>query len=210
MLDLLTLESSSADRRLLDALEMVRRHQRSRRKLLEVTLDLGFASQRWQAVVQQRHDGKVLLDRHALELCVFMYLAKALQSGDLYVVGSGAYDDYRVQLLSWDECDRRLEDYGAAVKLPTEASKFVSELRDKLDELTETVDAGFLDNSALRIDPDGTPHLIRQAAQPLPQGLQAFEQAIRERLPERHLLDVLKHVQHWSSFTPSWLPFTSV
>jgi len=135
LLDLLTLESSSADTRLLKALEVVHQHQRSRRKLLDVTLDLGFASQRWQAFVQQRYDGEVLLDRHALELCVFMYLAEALQSGDVYVVGSGAYDDYRTQLLPWDECDRRLGEYGAAVKLPTEATGFVAELREKLDEL---------------------------------------------------------------------------
>jgi TnpA family transposase len=175
---------------------------------LNVTLDLGFASQRWQVFVQHRQDGEVLLDRHALELCVFMYLAEALQSGDLYVVGSGAYDDYRAQLLPWDECERRLDDYGAAVKLPTGASKFVSELQGKLEELATTVDAGFPDNSALWIDPDGTPHLIRQAAQPLPQGLQAFEQAIRERMPERHLLDVLKHVQHWSSFTRHFGPLS--
>ena len=208
LLSLLTLESSNADTRLLEALEVVRQHQRSRRKLLSVALDLGFASQRWQAFVQQRQDGEFLLDRHALELCTFMYLAEALQTGDLYVIGSGAYDDYRAQLLPWDECDRRLDDYGAAVKLPTEASRFVSELRDKLDALAETVDAGFPDNSALRIDPDGTPHLIRQAATPLPQGLQAFEQAIRERMPERHLLDVLKHVQHWSSFTHHFGPLS--
>lgn len=117
LLDLLKLESSSADTRLLKALDVVHQHQRSRRKVLTVTLDLGFASQRWQAFVQQRQDGEVLLDRHALELCVFMYLAEALQSGDLYVAGSGAYDDYRAQLLPWDECDRRLDDYGAAVKL---------------------------------------------------------------------------------------------
>jgi hypothetical protein len=208
LLDLLTLESSSADTRLLDALDVVRQHQRSRRKVLNVSLDLGFASQRWHAFVQQRQNGEVLLGRHALELCVFMYLAEALQSGDLYVVGSGAYDDYRAQLLPWDECDRRLDDYGTAVKLPTEASRFVCELRDKRDELARTVGASFPDNSALRIDPDGTPHLIRQVAQPLPQGLRDFEEAIRARMPERHLLDVLKHVQHWSVFTRHFGPLS--
>ncbi len=207
-LGLLTLKSSSADTRLLDALEIVRQHQRSRHKALNVSLDLGFASQRWQAFVQQRQDGEILLDRHAMELCVFMYLAEALQSGDLYAVGSGAYDDYRAQLLPWDECDRRLDDYGAAVKLPKDAAGFVAELRGKLDELTKEVDAGFPDNSALRIDPDGIPHLIRQAAQRLPPGLYAFEQAIRARMPERHLLDVLKHTQHWSSFTRHFGPLS--
>jgi hypothetical protein len=208
LLDLLTLESSSVDRRLLEAMDVVREHPRSRRKTLNVALDLGFASQRWQAFVQQRQDGEALMDRHALELCVFMYLAEALQSGDLYVVGSGAYDDYRAQLLPWDECRNRFEAYAAAVKRPTEATQFVSDLRNTLNDLARTVDAGFPDNSALRIDPDGTPHLIRQAAQPLPQGLQTFEQAIRERMPERHLLDVLKHVQHWSSFTRHFGPLS--
>lgn len=103
--------------------------------------------------------------------------------------------------------DTRLLD-ALEIVLQHQPSRFVSELRDKLEELARTVDAGFPDNSALRIDQDGTPHLIRQVAQPLPQGLQAFEQAIRERMPERHLLDVLKHVQHWSSFTHHFGPLS--
>jgi TnpA family transposase len=208
LLDLLTLGSSSADMRLLETLDVVRQHQRSRRQVLNISLDLRFASQRWQAFVQKKQDGEILLDRHALELCVFMYLAEALQSGDLYVVGSGAYDDYRAQLLPWNECDRRLDDYGAAVKLPTDATGFVAELREKLGKLAKKVDAGFPDNSALRIDPDGSPHLVRQAAQALPQGLYAFEEAIRVRMPERHLLDVLKHTEHWCSFTRHFGPLS--
>lgn len=208
LLEQLTLASSSMDTRLLDALDVVRQHQGCRRSGLNVTLDLGFASRRWQSFVEHRQDGDVILDRRALELCVLMYLAEALQSGDLYVVGSGAYDDYRTQLLTWDECERRLEHYGAEVKLPTEVGRFVSELRDTLDALATCVDTGFPHNSALRIDPDGTPHLIRQAAQPLPPGLQTFEQAIRDRMPERHLLDVLKHAQHWCSFTRHFGPLS--
>jgi len=208
LFDLLTLESSTRDTRLLEALDVVRQHQRSRRETLNVSLDLGFASQRWQAFVQQRENGEVLLGRHALELCVFMYLAEALQSGDLYVIGSGAYDDYRAQLRPREECARRLDDYGAAVGLPSNASGFVAELRDKLAKLAKEVDAGFPDNSALTIDPDGTPHLIRQPARRLPDGLYAFEEAIRARMPERHLLDVLKHTQHWSSFTRHFGPLS--
>jgi TnpA family transposase len=208
LLDLLTLGSSTRDTRVLEALDVVRQHQHSRREALSVSLDLGFASQRWQAFVRKSENGEILLGRHALELCVFMYLAEALQSGDLYVIGSGAYDDYRAQLLPWEECARRLEDYGAAVGLPNDASRFVAELRDKLAKLAKEVDAGFPDNSALTIDPDGTPHLIRQPAQRLPDGLYAFEEAIRARMPERHLLDVLKHTQHWSSFTRHFGPLS--
>lgn len=207
-LDLLTLESSTRDTRLLEALDVVRQHPHSRRRALNVSLDLGFASQRWQAFVQKRENGEVLLGRHALELCVFMYLAEALQRGDLYVIGSGAYDDYRAQLLPWEVCARRLDDYGAAIGLPNHASGFIADLRDKLAKLAKEVDAGFPDNSALTIGPDGTPHLIRQPAQRLPDGLYAFEEAIRARMPERHLLDVLKHTQHCSSFTRHFGPLS--
>lgn len=208
LLERLTLASSSADTRLLAALDSVRRHQRCRRPRLNITVDLSFASLRWQAFVQPRQPSDSGLDRQALELCVLMYLAEALQSGDLYVVGSGAYDDYRAQLLPWSECLNRLEDYGAAVKRPTHAPAFVAELRDTLQDLAQAVDAGFPDNSALSITANGTPQLIRQAAQPVPPGLQAFEEAIRRRMPERHLLDVLKHAQHWSAFTRHFGPLS--
>jgi hypothetical protein len=44
------------------------RHRRSRREASSVLPDLGFASQRWQAFVQKRENGEILLGRHALEL----------------------------------------------------------------------------------------------------------------------------------------------
>jgi TnpA family transposase len=208
LLDLLRLESSTRDTRLLDALAVVRLHQHSRRDALSVSLDLGFASQRWQTYVRERVNGELLLGRRALELCVFMHLAEALQSGDVFVVGSGAYADYRTQLLPWSDCDQRLIEYGTAVGLPGNASEFVAELRDQLTRLAAQTDADFPDNGALTIDADGTPHLIRQPPQRLPDGLYAFEEAVRTRMPERHLLDVLKHAQHWSSFTRHFGPLS--
>ncbi len=126
----------------------------------------------------------------------------------MFVVGSGAYADYRSQLLPWNDCDQRLADYGAALGVPTNASNFVADLRDQLTRFAEQVDAGFPDNSSLTIDTDGTPHLIRQPRQRIPEGLYAFEEAVRARMPERHLLDVLKHAQYWSSFTRHFGPLS--
>ncbi|NEV65352.1 Tn3 family transposase, partial [Thiorhodococcus minor] len=102
LLDLLQLESSTRDHRLLEALVVVRQHQGSRRSALAASVDVGFASQRWQAFVREDVNGKVFHGRRALELCVFMYLAEALQSGDVFVVSSGACADYRAQPLAWD------------------------------------------------------------------------------------------------------------
>ena len=206
LFDLLDLRSATSDSRLLDAYRIVREHRGSRRAALPVALDLGFASQRWQTFVRERSGEKTLVRRRALELCVFVHLADALKSGDVFVVGSGAFADYRAQLLPWAECVPRLEEYCTAVGLPANATTFVAELRQRLTWLAEQVDAGFADNSELSIDADGTPHLTRLGPQRLPEGLAAFEAAVRERMPERHVLDVLKHAQHWSSFARHFGP----
>jgi hypothetical protein len=36
---------------------------------------------------------------------VFSYVAEELRTGDLSVAGSEKYADYRVQLLSWEQCE---------------------------------------------------------------------------------------------------------
>jgi len=72
LLDLLQLEASTRDMRLLEVLAVVRQHQRSRRDVLTVSLDLGFASQRWQVFVQERLNDETQINRRALEVCVVL------------------------------------------------------------------------------------------------------------------------------------------
>jgi len=117
------------------------------------------------------------------------------KAADLYVPGSGAYDDYRTQLLPWAQCEAQLGRYGQAVGLPTSGHDLVATLRRRLNELVTEVDNGFPDNSELTIDPDGTPHLKRQRSKPLPRICRPSRRPFR--MPERHLLDILKHVHHW-------------
>ena len=53
---------------------------------------------------------------------------------------------------------------------------------------------------------DGTPHLKRLPAQPVPEDLATLEALLKARLPERHLLDVLKNVQYWVGYTRHFGP----
>ena len=104
LLDLMDIRSATQDRSLLDALAVVSRHRHARRDEVLGDVDLGFASQRWQGFVAKRRSGPGTFDRRALEVCVFVHLADALQTGDLYVVGAETFADYRAQLLPWAEC----------------------------------------------------------------------------------------------------------
>lgn len=206
LLELLELRSASQDTRLLEALDVVIRHRHARRQRLSPAIDLGFASQRWQNFVRVRDRGEFVIDRHALEVCVFLHLANALRSGDLYVVGSQSYADYRTQLLPWETCRLGLADYCEQLDLPQTGAEHTARLRAALTQAARDVDTGFPDNSQLSIDPDGVPHLKRQKSTALPDGLEAFEAMVRERMPERHLLDILKHAHHWAGYTRHFGP----
>ena len=143
----------------------------------------------------------------ALEICVtLVYLADALQTGDLYIVGAETFADYRTQLLPWAECEARLPAYCAALGIPERGQDFAAALKAELTTLAAAVDGDFPANSELSVDPDGTPHLKQLATTERPAGLVEFEQEIRARMPERHLLDILKYAEHWARYTRHFGP----
>jgi TnpA family transposase len=202
----LDLRSASQDTSLLEALEVVVEYHHSRRNRLTPALELRFASQRWQNYVLVREQGEIAMDRRSLEVCVFLHVADALRSGDLYVVGSQSYADYRTQLLPWEACRRGLAEYCEQIDLPKTGAQHTAALREALTQAARQVDTGFPENSQLTIDSDGVPHLKRQKATPLPEGLLSFESMVHERMPERHLLDILKHTHHWAGYTRHFGP----
>ena len=207
LLDLVEIRSATQGRNLLDALAAVSRHRHARRDEVEGDIDLGFASQRWQAfVTKRRRSGPVMFDRRAFEVCVFVHLAGALEVGDLYVEGAEAFADYRAQLLPWDECEARLPAYCAALGIPSRGEDFAAALKAELTTLAAAVDAGFPGNAELSIDADGTPHLKQLETAGQPPGMAEFEQEVGARMKERHLLDILKHTEHWSRYTRHFGP----
>jgi TnpA family transposase len=206
LIDLLDIRSATQDRALLDALAVVSRQRHTRRDELSDKIDLSFASQRWRSFVTKRRSEPATVDRRALEVCVFVYLCDALQAGDLYVVGAEDFADYRAQLLPWSECEPRLAAYCKALGIPERGMDFAAGLKAELTTLAAEVDAGFATNSELTLDEDGTPHLKQLATSVQPKGLAEFEQEIRARMPERHLLDVLKNAEHWAGYTRHFGP----
>jgi TnpA family transposase len=206
LIDLLDIRSATQDSSLLDAIAVVSKHRHTRRDALSDKVDLGFASQRWQSFVIKRRSEPAVLDRRGLEVCVFVYLCDALQAGDLYVVGAEEFADYRAQLLPWSECEPRLAAYCAALGIPEHGADFAAALKTELTTLAAEVDAGFPTNSELSIDVDGTPHLKQLDMTVQPKGLAEFELELHARMPERHLLDILKHTEYWAGYTRHFGP----
>lgn len=204
--ELMEIRSTTQDTSLLEALAVVIAHRRTRRDELPVLLDLGFASQRWQTFVMKRRKGRLVLNRRAPEVCVFVHLADALQAGDLYVVGAESFNDYRTQLLPWTESEKRLPEYCSALGIPSSGEALVAQLKEQLTAMAALVDDGFPANTELTIDAKGIPHLKQLPATKPPDGLLAFERDFSARMTERHLLDVLKNGACWTRFTRHFGP----
>src|SRR3954462_11839688 len=112
--------------------------------------------------------------------------------------------------------------------MPQTGKAFVTQLKEQLTAIAAEVDAGFPANSELTIDTEGVPHLKKQPAgtqpagtqpprtqppgpqppgpqpagpQPAgtePVGLAAFETEVHARMPEMHLLDIIKYGACWT------------
>jgi TnpA family transposase len=206
LLELMDIHSATQDRSLLDALAAVVRHRHARSDDLKDNIDLYFSSPRWQSFVIKRRTFPPVLSRRALEVCVFVHLADALQAGDVYVTGAENFGDYRTQLLPWAACKLRLAAYCGTLGMARTGKEFVVQLKEQLTSIAAEVDAGFPANSELTIDTDGVPHLKKQPAGIPPEGLGAFETEVHARMPERHLLDILKYSACWTRYTRHFGP----
>lgn len=209
MVKLLNLSSTSEDRTLMEALDVVLMHESRRGDWVDYPVDMSFANERWRRVVSHRtEDGSVRLHRRHFEVCVFSSLANELRSGDLAIDGSEEYADYRGQLLRWDECESRLADYCAQLNLPLEPVAFVAGLRDELTRTAEEIDTVYPDNNQVVIDANGFPVLKRVVAKEPPESARTLEATVLQRMPERNILDILCNVAHWVGFPRHFGPLS--
>jgi TnpA family transposase len=142
-----------------------------------------------------------------LEVCIFTYLAFELKTGDLFVMGSENYADYREQLLPWNVCEPMLESYCQAFGFASTPGDFVRQLCVWLTEAADQTDQTFPDNEQLSFD-DGRTVLRRLRRKTKPPGAEALRLAVVDSLPERKLLDALVRVEHCVNFTRHFGPLS--
>lgn len=206
LLSHLEIHSATQDLSVVEAWAHLQPYQSTRRLHLPATIALDFAEPRWQQLIKTKVQGEPVFRRRPLEVCIFHYLAVGLSRGDLFVVGAESYADYRRQLLPWAVCRPRVAAYCEAQALPDNATAFVAQLRELLRTVARRVDAAFPANSDLTFDAAGNPHLKRAPRQTKPSELDTFRLEVKARLPERHLLDVLKQMHYRIGYTRHFGP----
>jgi hypothetical protein len=203
LVDAIELEAASAERAVLDALEFIRANRDRRGDWIEestvhtrdgkkvtVAVDIdAFAGPMWKRTLRDKRRPGMLARRH-LEVCVFSHLAAELRSGDIAVVGSDSYANLHSQLMSWEDCESLVAGFCEQAGIPPDAKALVAYYRAQLTRTATTVDKGYPANTDLRLE-GGRPVLARRTGADRRPSALALEAAILDRLPERHLLDIL-------------------
>ena len=131
-----------------------------------------------------------------------------LRSGDICVIGSENYADYREQLLPWSECLPLIDQYCEDLGFAPNADGFVTQMKEWLTDTASKVDSGYPDNRQLVINDNGEPVLKKSLRHDLTPEAKALLKAVEERFPERNLIDILRNVDYWTNFTRHFGPLS--
>ncbi len=225
LLRTLTLRSTSQNTALEDAVAFLLRHEQSKRDWLPTVqeeregkrflrwaplVDLSWVPEGWWRLLTEQHSRATYprhINRRHFEVCVFSQILLALKAGDLAVIGSAAFADYRDQLISLEAYAQSVTAYGHMVGFPITGDAFVAQLQAKLAATAQATDDRFPTNHAVRIE-QGEPILTRAPKQPEPEGLPALEALIAPRLRPVNILDVLIDTEHWLNWTRCFGPIS--
>ena len=207
---------------LIAAIEFMREHHGSRKKWLPLPgtqdkktakalpghpLDLGWIPPKWWELVTglKTHSAKpTQVHRQSFELCVFSHILLELKSGDLYIEGSSAFDDYYRQLLSWEEVEAMIPEYSQRIGLPTDGPAFVDHVRTWLAERIEQTDQSFPANTQVNFQNGRL--VIKRAAPKVVKGAALLKQLIAERIRPVNLLDILVDTERSLQWTKYFKP----
>jgi TnpA family transposase len=130
-----------------------------------------------------------------------------LKSGDLAVIGSDHFADYRDQLVTWDEYTEKIDRYGELAGVPVTGPEFVAHVEAWLSDVAESTDRAFPSNQAVSIE-DGVPSIHRPEKRPDPEGLRGFEELVASRLDPVNILDILTDTEYWLHWTQFFGPIS--
>ena len=208
LINALQLESTSLDKTLVKALQFLQENSHRRGEWLPNEIDLSFATTQWKKLVVVRQGETLKISRRHFEVCVFSHLASEFKSGDICVIGSEDYADYREQLLPWSDCQPKIDEYCQNLGFPNNTDDFVKHLKSWLEETANTVDEGYPNNTQVIINEQGEPVLKRPTKKIESASVKALESLIKERISEKNLIDILKNVDYWTNFTRHFGPLS--
>ncbi|MCP5116834.1 MAG: hypothetical protein GY953_38910, partial [bacterium] len=200
--EVLPLKAMPSSTDLLRALRLVVSLRSERAAWIDVRpqLDLSFLPRSWHKHINDP-DEPDILNRRILEVAVFLELAEALQSGEIYVPGSRNYDTYTDRLYPIESDPEAVTAYLKARGLPDNAKSFVTELREWLGRHIRGIDSLVGELGVVQLNTVGKPIVPRPPANKPPESALALEKVLLERLPRRTILETLYNTDPRTQWT---------
>jgi TnpA family transposase len=196
----LKFQTASQNKSLIDALNVLLSSDME----LSNDIDISFAPKEWQRLISNPNKNS----KRYFEMAIFSCIANELRSGDVYINGAEMYSDYRKELLDWNLCKPLISEYCNEIGIPHNAKAFVKMLRINLSNIADRVDKQYPSLAELGIDEHGNPTLKKRSPkQRNPQSIW-LSQEIRNRIPERNLLDILCNTHHYTGWAHEFGPIT--
>jgi hypothetical protein len=205
--EVLPLKAMPGSTDLLRALRLIVSLRSERTEWIDVRpkLDISFLPRSWHKHISDP-DEPDILNRRILEVAVFLELAEALQSGEIYVPGSCNYDSYTDSLYPIESDPQAVSAYLKARGLPDNAEAFVTKLRDWLDRHIRGIDSLVGKLGVVQLNAEGKPIVPRPPANKPTESALALEKVLLERLPRRTILEALYNTDQWTQWTRHFGP----
>jgi len=210
------LQSTTQDQSTLKALLFIMQHRSNRKQNLKAVneenkpLDLSWIPDKWLKLVTgktTRNVNHTDVQRKYFELCLFTVIAQELKSGDLIIMGSDKYGDFRNQLISWEEYNEQIIEYGELAGILTEPKSLIIELKYWLTAAGKETDKKFPENDQVRIE-NGSLVIQRVKRKPIPAALDQINKVLNDRLAETSILDILIDMEKWLDLSSSFKPLS--
>ncbi len=197
LLDALAFRAATADAGLLEAIDVLRRLDRTGRRKVPADAPTDFVPAKWRPYVVGR-DGR--LDRRYYELCVLWELRGALRAGDVWLEGSRRYADPATYLIPRAQWPALRPEACRLLQAPEDGAERLRQRQAELEALLARLDGGFPTNESVRLV-GGHLTISPVRGEDPPAGAERLKAQLAARLPRLELADLLVEVDRWTGFS---------
>lgn len=220
-IEILNLASATEDKDLLKAFQFILKHKKRRTETLCIqsdpdspssknVLNIRWIRDKWWKLVTGKSTKSATVthvNKLCFELCVFERIAEELSTGDLFIPYSETFDDYREQMITWEEYEAGLVAYCEEVGLVAGAAAFTQALKAAMKDSCQNADQRFPDDELVRFE-NGTLVIGKAKTDDPPPEIEAIGALLKDRLEKINLLDMVITVEKWLNLNHQFGPLS--
>lgn len=219
--DALNLISATEDKDILKAYEFIQHHKQRRSELISICqvpddpnskniINIRWIRDKWWKFVTGKSNKSIKVthvNKYNFELCIFERIAEELSTGDLFIPNSELYDDYREQLISFEQYKSELPEYCEQLDIVEGDKEFTNDLKEIMTQRCLDADNKFSKDNLVNIE-NGRLIIGKGESKQNSPVLKELELLLEDRIDKVNLLDVIITVEQWLSLHLSFGPLS--